>query len=24
VDEEHLTQCVRDALKSAGSHEEDL
>jgi FixJ family two-component response regulator len=23
VDEEHLTQCVRDALKSAGSHEED-
>ena len=22
VDEEHLTQCVRDALKSAGSHEE--
>ena len=24
VDEEHLTQCVRDALKSAGSHEEEL
>ena len=23
VDEEHLTQCVRDALKSAGSHEEE-
>jgi FixJ family two-component response regulator len=23
VDEEHLTQCVRDALKSAGSYEED-
>ena len=23
VDEEHLTQCVREALKSAGSHEED-
>ncbi|WP_420737740.1 response regulator transcription factor [Bradyrhizobium japonicum] len=23
VDEEHLTQCVRDALKSAGSREED-
>ena len=22
VDEEHLTQCVRDALKLAGSHEE--
>jgi FixJ family two-component response regulator len=24
VDEEHLTRCVREALKSAGSHEEDL
>jgi FixJ family two-component response regulator len=24
VDEEHLTQCVRDALKSAGSYEGDL
>ena len=23
IDEEHLTQCVREALKSAGSHEED-
>ena len=23
VDEEHLTQCVRESLKSAGSHEED-
>jgi FixJ family two-component response regulator len=23
VDEDHLTQCVRDALKSAGSHEAD-
>jgi FixJ family two-component response regulator len=24
VDEEHLTECVREALKSAGSREEDL
>jgi len=23
VDEDHLTQCVRDALKSAGSHDVD-
>jgi FixJ family two-component response regulator len=24
VDEEHLARCMRDALKSAGSHEKDL